>query len=174
MNKLTINPSKSNVLVISPKLSQPLPNVDLSIHNSPLPFCLSAKYLGVTLDTQLNFDKHISSVENKISRAVGIISKLRHYLPTCAILQLYYNSLIHTHLKYGLVVWDSSYKSKLKKLLSLQNKVVKLVGGGLLRDKATPFYSQLGILKLTDLFKLEVGKFVHAHLKQKLPASLSD
>ena len=123
-NKLTINPSKSNVLVIPPKLSQPLPNVDLSINNSPLPFCLSAKYLGVTLDTQLNFDKHISSVENKISRGVGIISKLRHYLPlpTCAILQLYC-SLIHTHLLYGLVVWGSAYKSKLKKLLSLQNKV---------------------------------------------------
>ena len=96
-NKLTINPSKLNVLVIPPKLSQPLPNVDLSINNLPLPFCLSAKYLDVTLDTQLNFDKNISSIENKISRAVGIISKLRHYLPTRAILQLYY-SLIHMHL----------------------------------------------------------------------------
>ena len=63
-NKLTINPSKSIVLVIPSMLSQPLSNVDLSVNNSPLPFCLSAKYLGVTLDTQLNFDKHISSVEN--------------------------------------------------------------------------------------------------------------
>ena len=71
-------------------------------------------------------------------------------------------------------MWGSSYKSKLKKLLSLQNKVVKLIGGELLRDKATPFYSQLGILKLTDLFKLKVGKFVHAHFKIKLPPSLSD
>ena len=66
-NILTINPSKSNVLVIPPKLSQPLPNVDLFINNSPPPFCLSAKYLGVTLDMQLNFDKHLSLVENKIS-----------------------------------------------------------------------------------------------------------
>ena len=65
-NELTINPSKLNVLVIPPKLSQPLPNVDLSINNSPLLFFLSAKYLGVILDTQLNFDKHISSVENNI------------------------------------------------------------------------------------------------------------
>ena len=159
--------------VIPSKLSQPVSNVDLSISNSPLPFCLSAKYWGVTLDTQLNFDEHISSVKNKISRAVGIISKLRHYLLICAILQLYY-SLIHTHLLCGLVVWGSSYKSKLKKLLSLQNKVVKLIGGGLLRDKATPFYSQLGILKLTNLFKLEVGIFVRAHFKNKLPTSLSD
>ena len=64
-NKPTINSSKLNVLVIPPKLSQPLPNVDLSINNSPLSFCLSAKYVGVTLDTPLNFDKHISSVEKK-------------------------------------------------------------------------------------------------------------
>ena len=79
---------------------------------------------------------------------------------------------------YASAIWTgsvgSSYKSKLKKLLSLQNKVVKLIGGGLFRDKATPFNSQLGILKLTDLFKLEVGKFVHAHFKNKLPLSLSD
>ena len=71
-------------------------------------------------------------------------------------------------------MWGSFYKPNLKKLLSLQNKVVKLNGGRLLRDKATPFYFQLGILKLTDLFKLEVGKFVHAHFKNKLPSSLSD
>ena len=103
-NKLTINPSKSNALVIPPNLSQPLPSVDLSINNSLLPFCLSAKYLGVTLDTQLNFDKHISSVENKISRTVGIISKLRHYLPTCAILQqtvLFSNT-------YASAIWTGS------------------------------------------------------------------
>ena len=43
-----------------------------------------------------------------------------------------------------------------------------------LRDKATPFYFKLGILKLTDFFKLEVGKFVHAHFKNKLPPSLSE
>ena len=71
-------------------------------------------------------------------------------------------------------MWISFYKSKLKKVLSLQNKVVKFIGGGLLRSSATPFYSQLGILKLPDLLKLEVGKFVHAHFKNKLPPSLSD
>ena len=114
-NELTINPSKSNVLVIPPTLSQPLPNIDLSINNSPLPFCFSAKYLGFTLDTQLNFDKHISSVENKISRAVGILSKLRHYLPTCAILQLYY-SLIRTHLVRHNVVLPGLLNGKSERL----------------------------------------------------------
>ena len=158
-NKLTGNPSKSNVLIIAPKLNKPHPDTDLSINNSPLPICQSAN--------------HISTVEHKISRAVGIISKLRHYLPTSAILQIYY-SLIHTHLLYGLIVWGSTYKSKLKKLLSLQNKAVKLIGGGLSRDSVTPFYYQHGILKLPDLFKFKIGKFVHAHFKNNLPPAISN
>ena len=172
-NKLTVNPSKSNVLIIAPKLNKPHPHMDLSINNSPLPICQSAKYLGVIIDKLLNFDNHISTVEHKISRAVGIISKLRHYLPTSAILQIYY-SLIHTHLLYGLIAWGSTYKSKLKKLLSLQNKAVKLIGGGLSRDSVTPLYYQLGILKLPDLFKFEIGKFVHAHFKNNLPPAISN
>ena len=79
---------------------------------------------------------------------------------------------------YASAIWTGSggfsCKSQLKKLLSLRNKVVKLIGGGLLRDRTTPFYSQLGILKLPDRFKLEVGKFVHAHFRNELPASLFD
>ena len=51
---------------------------------------------------------------------------------------------------------------------------MKLIGGGLLRDRATPFYSRLGILKLPNLFKLEAGKFVYAHFKNDLSLSLSD
>ena len=97
----------------------------------------------------------MSSVENKIFRAVGIISKLRHYLPTCAILQLYYSL-------YGLVMWGSFHKSKLKKVLSLQNKVVKFISGGLLRNSATPFYSQPGILKLPG------GRFYALRTNQNL------
>ena len=67
-----------------------------------------------------------------------------------------------------------TYKSKLKKLLSLQNKAVKLIGGGLSRDSVTPLYYQHGILKLPDLFKFEIGKFVHAHFKNNLPPAISN
>ena len=54
-----------------------------------------------------------------------------------------------------------------------QNKAIKLIGGGLPRDRATPFYYKLNILKLSDLLKLEIEKFVHAHFNNKLPFTLS-
>ena len=171
-NKLTVNPSKSNALIIPPKLNKPPPTIDLSLNNSLILISNSAKYLGVTIDSLLKFDKHISSIEHKISRTVGIISKLRHFLPTNALLNVYY-VFIHPHLSYSLPIWGSSFPSLLKKLTVLQNKAIKLIGGGLPRDRATPFHYKLNILKLSDLFKLEIGKFVHAHFNNKLPFTLS-
>ena len=47
------------------------------------------------------------------------------------------------------------YKTYLKKLATLQNKAVKIVGNGTRNDRATPYYAKLKILKLQDLVKLE-------------------
>ena len=60
-----------------------------------------------------------------------------------------------------------------KKLIKLQNKAVKLIGGGFCNDKASPFYSQLKILKLPYLYKLEIGKFVNAHFQNRLQVNIS-
>ena len=122
-HKLTVNPSKSNALIIPPKLNKPPPTIDLSLNNSSVLISNSAKYLGVTIDSLLKFDEHIS-IEHKMSRAVGIISKLCHFLPTNALLNVYY-AFIHPHLLYGLPIWGSSFPSHLKKLIVLQNKAIK-------------------------------------------------
>ena len=170
-NKLTINPTKSIILIIPPKTNQPTPTVKLHVINSLIPQHTITRYLGETIDNNLKFDHHIIDIEHKISKGVGIISKLRYFLPQKTLLHVYY-ALVHPHLLYGLPVWESTYPSYLKKL---KNKVVKMIGGGKMQDSPTQFYSTLKILKLIDLHKLEIGKIVHAHqLQNKLPFKLSD
>ena len=168
-NKLTFNPSKSNVLIVPPKLKETAPLMNVSLNNVPINQSNSVKYLGVIIDTKLNFDVQINSITHKISKAVGVMTKLKHYLPQKALLTVYY-SLVHTHLLYGLSVWGSAYKTHLKKLITLQNKAVKIIGGGSYRDKASPCYSDT---KTLNLYKLEIGKFVHAHFQNKIPQKIS-
>ena len=50
----------------------------------------SAKYLGVFIDDKLNFQEHIKHLEKKVLRSMGILSKLKNYLPTHALLKLYF------------------------------------------------------------------------------------
>ena len=52
-----------------------------SLYNNILiPQYTSIKYLGLTIDMNINFDSHISNIAYKILRTVGIISKIRYYL----------------------------------------------------------------------------------------------
>ena len=89
-NKLTINPTKSNILIILPKTNQPIPTVELQVRNSLIPQHTITRYLGVTIDDNLKFDHHIIDIEHKISRGVGIISKLRYFMPQKAQRHVYY------------------------------------------------------------------------------------
>ena len=93
-------------------------------------------------------------------------------LPQNALLKLYY-SIVHYRLLCGLVVWGSTFPSYLKKLNSIQNKAVKLIGGGNYLDRVTPYYSKLNILKLPDLYKLETAKFVYRFMDKTLPQCFS-
>ena len=98
-----VNLSKSNFLIIPPKLNKPFLQTNVFLNNISIPQCISIKYLGLTIDMNLTFDFHISNIAYKISRTVGIISKIRHYLPETALLKIYY-AQIQSHLLYGLII----------------------------------------------------------------------
>ena len=78
-----------------------------------------------------------------------------------------------SHLQYGLITWSSTFKTYLKKVSILQNKAVKIVGGGNYCDRATPFYSKLRILKLVDMVFLEKAIFMFKFKMKMLPDQFS-
>ena len=110
----------------------------------------------------LNFNFYISNIVYKISRMVGIISKIRHHLPEKALLKIYY-AQIHSCLLYSPIIWGSTFLMYLKKLITLQNKAVKFICAAKFCDSSSSYYKRLKFLKLTDLYKLGVGKFIQAN-----------
>ena len=114
-NSLILNAAKSEALVVSPYVRKSEPPVTFEIGKDFFQSSISAKYLGVTIDNHLSFNQHITLLENKIARSVGVISKLRFYLPQSSLVILYF-SLVHTHLLYALPVWASTYNTYLSKL----------------------------------------------------------
>ena len=90
-NKLSVNPVKSNAMIISLKQcnAYPTPTTSLLYDEVPVKSVNEFKYLGVVLDSNFDFHAHIQLIENKISRAVEIISKLKYIFPSDALLKLY-------------------------------------------------------------------------------------
>ena len=121
-NKIQINTDKSTYLLLSQRQKKNNPHVNLLYNNSTLTCADSTKYLGVILDNQLHFKPHVASVQTKLSRAMAIMSKLRHLFPSSPLLQLYY-ALFHSHLLYGLPLWENRFSSYFEKIQRLKTKL---------------------------------------------------
>ena len=48
------------------------------------------KYLGIMIDSGLSRKNHIDFICHKISKSIGIIAKLRHYIPRHLLLSIYH------------------------------------------------------------------------------------
>ena len=90
-NRLSLNIDKSNFVIFHPpqKNVQGL-KLNLKINDRQLNREFFVKYLGVMIDSNLNWKKHAESVVKKIRRSVGILSKIRYYVSTEILMTLYY------------------------------------------------------------------------------------
>ena len=64
-NKLTVNPSKSYIIIIPHKLNQLPVTIKTYLNNTLIPQTSAANYLGITIDTDLKFHNHIVLLEDK-------------------------------------------------------------------------------------------------------------
>ncbi len=78
-NRLSLNIKKSNFVIFHRRQRKILTNIEIKIHEQSLKQEYTIKYLGLILDANLSWKGHISFVENKVKRNIGILSKLRYY-----------------------------------------------------------------------------------------------
>ena len=109
------------------------------------------KYLGILLDSNLSWKFHIEYVALKISKIIGVIACLRHFVPLCTLLNIY-SSLIFPYLSYGLAAWGQAAKTHLLKLLVLQKRVLRLMYFFEPRAHAVSLFITLNILPINMLY----------------------
>ena len=176
INRLALNVSKTNFVIF--RANKPLDhNVTLLMNKKAIKHKDHVKYLGV-VDEHLNWRFHIPYVAKKIGRGIGIMVRLRQYLNPHMLKNIYY-CLIYSHLNYGIQVWGSAAITALNKLIVLQKKAVRILSGkqyfqihgesyGPL-PSTDPLFKTLGLLKINDIFKLNVAKFVFETLTHESP-----
>ena len=84
------------------------------------------KYLGVFIEEHLKWDAQLQHINNKITKNIGILFKLRHYVPISTLKQLYY-TLIYPYLTYGLMSWGTAYQNEFKKIKVNQNNCIRCI-----------------------------------------------
>ena len=148
-NRLTINAEKTFYMVITNlNIQNNLPN--LIISTNLLQLKKEEKILGVVLDEGLKFKGHISLLCRKVSRSIGILYKLRNYLPLSSLIQLYY-TFIYPHFIYCNLIWGNTFESHLKPLIILQKKVIRIINHANFNCHTNDLFHRNEILKLKDI-----------------------
>ena len=158
-NRLSINTDKtSSFLVTNRSLPDSLPNV--YINGIPLQSSSVIKYLGIHIDNKLKFDNHIQAICSKVSRSIGVLSKLRKFLPFNAMRSLYH-TLIYPYLIYCNLSWGNTFQSHLKPLEILQKRAIRVINGLQFRAHTSEYFYSSKLLKLSDINLYRQAQYVY-------------
>ena len=125
-NRLSLNASKTCFQIFSNFRNTANIDLNIAINGSQITRKFSVEYLGITVDENLKWDTHITNVSLKISRNLGIIGRVKHYLSSRE-LKLLYNSLILPHINYCAAVWGSNYFTRIFRIFKLQKRAVRII-----------------------------------------------
>ena len=82
---------------------------------------------------------------------------------------LLYYGLFESFLFYGVSVWGSTYPMYTDPIFILQKRILKIITLNEVTVSSAPLFDSLQILKLSDLFKLQVTSFVYECLNSLAP-----
>ena len=106
----------------------------------------TVKYLGVLLHEHINWQPYIDSLVTKLSRAAGLLSKIRYYVPKYLLRTIYF-SIFNSHMIYSCQIWGQN-KGKIKKISELQDKAIRIINFKQKNYPVAELYKNSRILKL--------------------------
>ena len=121
------------------------------------------------LDECLNWKPHVQNISNIISHIIGVLCRLKNYLPK-HILRTIYTSLILPHLQCAVLTWGF----KLGRVELLQNRTVRVITCSTYNAHTEPLFKQLNLLKVKDIFEWTALKsFYKLKKKNCLPVYIT-
>jgi hypothetical protein len=145
----------------------------VEINNTPITQVHQSKFLGIIIDSNLNWKPHIEHIKSKISKQIGIFCRIRHYVPPC-ILKTLYNTLILPHFSYGILTWGKTYPTHLNSLYILQKKIIRIISLSHYFAHTPPLFKILNILPLDKLYKYHLSLFAYNFVNFSVPTSIHE
>ena len=104
----------------------------------------STKFLGVIIDENLTWKNHIDAISKTISRNIGMLTKLKHFVPENILYSLYC-TLILPYINYGVLIWGNTCKTYLDKIFKLQKWAIRTISNSHYRSHTGPLFSKFNI-----------------------------
>ena len=149
-NRLTLNLNKSHYIIFSRRLTIPHNTQPLQINNNIIKKESETKFLGIIIQDNMKWDRHIQELTNKISKYSSIIYQIRNNLDKHSLKLIYY-SLIYSNLIYMNIIWGRSPQQHLRQLEISQKKTIRTIKFRSRYYHTNDDFYSLGFLKLKEI-----------------------
>ena len=130
MNELFIHPKKTEYVIFGTAVKRNQINSDnlsgVYLGDQVLNCRPFYKYLGVYLDQTLSFKEHVTRLVNKVSRQLGLLSRVRNSLTVHAAERIF-TAMILPKLDYCDFVWNNLAASRYNALERLQTRAARII-----------------------------------------------
>ena len=113
----------------------------------------------------------IEKVENSITKARFILRKFKSSLTVNARKILYY-AFVESHLQYGISLWGMSKGRALTSLKLKHKSIIRTLEVG--KFHTEPILKRNKLLKIEDIYKLEMSKLAWQFNKHRLPEAVTE
>ena len=129
--------------------------------------------LGVIIDQELTSDKHINELLKKLGQRLGVLRKIKRFLPLDQRKQ-YYNTMVKQVMMYGASIWASCSTENLIRILRLQRRAAQVILDADTRANSVELFKQLNWLTFCDEVKLNMCTIVYKRFKGNCPPYILD
>ena len=121
------------------------------------------------LDKTLSWKHHIIELRKKLSRAVGILYRMKKHNSPQNILISLYHSLFHSHLSYGICLYGLANDQYTDKIYLIQKRAIRLISNASHNAHTEPLFRQLKILNFQKVLNFQLSILMWEYDHNDLP-----
>ena len=175
VNKLSLNIAKTELMLIGSRqrLSANTTGHSLTeqIKGHEIDRVPHTKSLGVHIDQNLSWSKHVNETAKIVSSGIGALKRLRPFICGDTAILLY-RALIEPYFDYCCPVWDGLSNELADKLQKLQNRAIRVITNSDYYSSATALRGELGWDNLCTRRKKQKLKLMFKTLNDQSPEYL--
>jgi len=154
-NMLVLNLEKTNKMR-SVTINQPYCTLTISHKDKCIEVVVNLKFLGIQIDSQLNWKNHIDQIIPKLSVACYMVRQMYHICSDT--LRSIYFAYFHSIASSGIILWGNSTYSR--KIFTLQKRIIRIMKGAHCRTSCRKLFKKLEILTVPSQYIYTLPSFL--------------
>ena len=170
-NKISLNKDKTEAILFRHPNKKLNYDLKLKLNGKDLKLTQSVKYIGVYLDSHLNWSHHIDVLAPKLNRAAGMLAKIRHYVSSETLRNIYF-AIFHSILTYGAQIWGQTTNKNIKRIILIQKKALRIINFAEFNAPTSKLFFDSKIIKFEDHVTIQNFLLAHDFINHNLPPPL--